>query len=108
MNFLQIFKFGTEIVEILQNCCYFTKFLYEIAKSTSNFIRELCNCSSVKWEKNVLLVGNDKNAIFIAIFLFCFLCLSLQESSASCFSKIPGDLPKAAKITTHHQGKANM
>ena len=27
----QIFKFGTEITEILQNCCYITKFLHEIA-----------------------------------------------------------------------------
>ena len=31
MNFFKIFKFGTEIIEILQNCCYITKFLYEIA-----------------------------------------------------------------------------
>ena len=63
MNFLQIFKFGTEIVEILQNCCYFTEFLYEIAKSISNFIRELCNCSGeCEMKINVLLVGNGKNA----------------------------------------------
>ena len=25
MNFFQLFEFGTEIIEILQNCCYFTK-----------------------------------------------------------------------------------
>ena len=31
MNFFQIFKFGTEIMEILHNCCYITKFLHEIA-----------------------------------------------------------------------------
>ena len=31
MNFFQIFKFGTEIIEILQPCCYITKFLHEIA-----------------------------------------------------------------------------
>ena len=31
MNFFQIFKLGTEIIEILQNCCYITKFLHEIA-----------------------------------------------------------------------------
>ena len=31
MNFFQIFKFGMEIMEILQSCCYITKFLQEIA-----------------------------------------------------------------------------
>ena len=31
MNFFQIFKFGMEIIEISQNCCYVTKFLHEIA-----------------------------------------------------------------------------
>ena len=31
MNVFQIFKFGTEIIEILQNCSYITKFLHEIA-----------------------------------------------------------------------------
>ena len=31
MNFFQIFKFGMEIIEILQNCCYFANFLHEIA-----------------------------------------------------------------------------
>ena len=31
MNFFQIFKFGTEIIEILQTCCYITKFFHEIA-----------------------------------------------------------------------------
>ena len=31
INFFQIFKFGTEIIEILQNCCYITKFLHKIA-----------------------------------------------------------------------------
>ena len=31
MNFFQIFQFGTEIIEILQNCSYITKFLHENA-----------------------------------------------------------------------------
>ena len=31
MNFFQIFKFGTEIILILQTCCYITTFLLEIA-----------------------------------------------------------------------------
>ena len=31
MNFCQIFKFGMEIIEILQTCCYITKSLHEIA-----------------------------------------------------------------------------
>ena len=31
MNFFQIFIFGTEIIDILQNCCDITKFLREIA-----------------------------------------------------------------------------
>ena len=31
MIFFQIFEFNTEIIEILQNCCYMTKFLQEIA-----------------------------------------------------------------------------
>ena len=31
MNLFQIFKFGTEIIEILQNCCYIAKSPHEIA-----------------------------------------------------------------------------
>ena len=31
MNFFQMFKFVTEIIESLQNCCYISKFLHEIA-----------------------------------------------------------------------------
>ena len=31
MKFFQIFKFDTEIIEFLQNCCCITKFLHEIA-----------------------------------------------------------------------------
>ena len=31
MNFFQIFKFGSEAIEILQNCRYITNFLHEIA-----------------------------------------------------------------------------
>ena len=31
MNVFQMFKFGTEIIEILQNCRYITKFPHEIA-----------------------------------------------------------------------------
>ena len=31
INFFQIFKIGTEIIEILQTCCFITKFLHEIA-----------------------------------------------------------------------------
>ena len=31
MKVFQMFKFGMEIIEILQTCCYITKFLHEIA-----------------------------------------------------------------------------
>ena len=31
MNVFQIFKFDTEIIEILQNCGYIANFLHEIA-----------------------------------------------------------------------------
>ena len=36
MHFFQIFKFGTEIIEISQNCCYITKLLnaFELFSST--------------------------------------------------------------------------
>ena len=33
MNFFQIFKFGMEIIEILQTCCYVIKFFHEIVSN---------------------------------------------------------------------------
>ena len=45
MNFFQIFKFGTEIIEILQTYCYITKFLHELL--LSNILLEFLKSFSI-------------------------------------------------------------